>query len=92
MQNLKPHQEANTEAVIGLMKDSPSDDSATRKELLVATRHIWFSDFRTSFLKHVDILLDENVLVSPGLTSRETPRWDLSCVFVDVFSNVFPHV
>jgi transformation/transcription domain-associated protein len=74
VQNLKPHQEAIAEAVIGLMKDCPSDDSATRKELLVATRHIWFSDFRTSFLKYVDVLLDENVLVSPGLTSRETLR------------------
>jgi transformation/transcription domain-associated protein len=74
VQNLKPHQEEIAEAVVFLMKDTPPDDSATRKELLVATRHIWFSDFRMSFLKYVNVLLDERVVVSSGLTCQETLR------------------
>jgi transformation/transcription domain-associated protein len=72
--HLKPYQDAIADAVLALMQNCPSDDSVTRKELLVATRHILFTDFRLPFLRYVDLLLDENVIVGTGLTSRETLR------------------
>lgn len=44
------------------------------QELLVATRHVWYTDFRQAFVKHVDYLLCEDVLVGTGLTAKETLR------------------
>ena len=73
--HLRPYQEEISDAVLALMQNCPSDDSVTRKELLVATRHILFTDFRMPFLKHVDLLLDEQVIVGNGLTSKETLRY-----------------
>ena len=39
-----------------------------RAQLLVATRHILATDFRTGFFAQKDILLDEKVLVGEGRT------------------------
>lgn len=44
------------------------------KELLVATRHIINFNFRRIFLKKIDELLDERVLIGDGLTVYETMR------------------
>ncbi|RKO86143.1 hypothetical protein BDK51DRAFT_31901, partial [Blyttiomyces helicus] len=43
-------------------------------ELLVATRHIWYTEFRSAFVKHIDILLHDEVLAGVGVTARETLR------------------
>jgi transformation/transcription domain-associated protein len=75
VQNLKPYQDVIADSVVTVMMDCPIDDSATRKELLVATRHILYTDFRQPFLKHIDALLSEDVIVGKGLTSRETLRY-----------------
>lgn len=72
--------------VIRLLQDCPSDMSAARKvspftrchanmkELLVAARHILSTDFRTSFIDKIELLLDERVLVGTGVTAKETLR------------------
>jgi len=60
--------------VIRLLKDCPRENSGTRKELLVATRHIINFNFRRIFLKHVNELLDERILLGDGLTVYETQR------------------
>ena len=44
------------------------------QELLIATRHMLSSDFRTAFVPFIDMLLDEKVLVGSGVTSREALR------------------
>ncbi|KAJ3055069.1 hypothetical protein HDU99_007630, partial [Rhizoclosmatium hyalinum] len=74
VQMLKPHQEQIADAIVGLLKDCPPEASATRKELLVAIRHIWYTEFKTAFVKHFDVLLNENVLIGAGVTSHETLR------------------
>ncbi|CAO3681372.1 unnamed protein product [Umbelopsis ramanniana] len=71
---LRPHQATIPEFVIRLLKDCPPEASATRKELLVATRHILSTDFRVSFVPKIDVLLNEKVLVSTGVTSHDTLR------------------
>ncbi|CAG8568194.1 3969_t:CDS:2, partial [Acaulospora colombiana] len=48
--------------VIRLLQDCPPEASATRKELLVATRHIITTEFRTAFVSKIDILLNEKIL------------------------------
>lgn len=60
--------------VVRLLQDCPCELSAARKELLVATRHILSTDFRTIFIPKVDILLNEKVLIGEGLTVHETLR------------------
>jgi hypothetical protein len=71
---MKPYEEAISKAVIALMIACPGDAVATRKELLVATRHILATEFRRGFYRHVDILLDEKVLIGLGRPSRDTLR------------------
>ena len=51
-------------AVVALLGSCPPEATATRKELLVATRHILMTGFCVGFFPHVDALLDEGLLVS----------------------------
>lgn len=75
MQILKPYQDQIADGVISLMKDCPKEASATRKELLVATRHLWFTEFRSSFYKYLDLLLNEDLLIGSGVTCKESLRF-----------------
>jgi transformation/transcription domain-associated protein len=85
---LKPYQDQIADGVLLLMKDCPEDASVTRKELLVAARHLWYTDFRSSFLKHIDLLLNDDVLVGTGVTSRETLRSLARSVMIDLLHNL----
>jgi len=60
--------------VIRLLRDCPSEKSATRKELLVAIRHTINFNFRKIFLSKLDDLLDERTLIGDGLTVSESMR------------------
>ena len=60
--------------VVRLLKECPREKSSARKELLVATRHIINFNYRRIFLKKIDELLDERVLIGDGLTVYETMR------------------
>lgn len=62
------------EIVVRLLRDCPSEKSATRKELLVAIRHTINFNFRKIFLTKIDDLLDERTLIGDGLTVYETMR------------------
>jgi hypothetical protein len=68
------HEKTIAESVINLMRNCPPDAVATRKELLVATRHILVTDFRKGFFGEVDKLLDEEALLGTGRQARETLR------------------
>lgn len=60
---LKPYEERLATNVVALMTICPRESTSTRKELLVALRHLLNSDFRKGFFRHVDALLDERVLM-----------------------------
>lgn len=60
--------------VVRLLQDCPREKSATRKELLVAIRHIINFNFRQIFLPKIIDLLDERTLVGDGLTAYEGLR------------------
>lgn len=60
---LKPYEERLATNVVELMKTCQRESISTRKELLVATRHLLNSDFRRGFFRHIDTLFDERVLM-----------------------------
>ncbi|KAI9481535.1 MAG: hypothetical protein EXX96DRAFT_217391 [Benjaminiella poitrasii] len=71
---LRPYQHQIPDFVLRLLRECPAESSATRKELLVATRHILSTDFRSSFVPKVDLLLNEKVLIGTGVTAHDTLR------------------
>jgi len=61
---LKPYEDRLATNVVALLTICPRESVSTRKELLVAMRHLLDSnDFRKGFFRHVDTLLDERVLM-----------------------------
>lgn len=71
---VKSYVEVFPGACVRLLRDCPPEDVATRKELLIATRHMLSSDARSAFVPLIDSMLDESVLVGSGVTSRESLR------------------
>ncbi|KAN0059794.1 transcription-associated protein 1 [Thecaphora frezii] len=71
---MRPFAHVLPEISVRLLKDCPPEASATRKELLVATRHVLSTEYRADFVGQVDTLLDERVLIGTGITSHETQR------------------
>ena len=67
---MQPYEKLIAKAVVELLKRCPAKAVATRKELLVATRHILATDFRKGFFQYVNILLNENILMGTGRQSR----------------------
>lgn len=50
---MQPYEKQISSSVINLLRNCPADAVATRKELLVATRHILATDFRKGFFSEV---------------------------------------
>lgn len=62
-EQLKPYEDVLATNVVALMSTCPRESIGTRKELLVATRHLLNSDFRSGFYRHIDAMLDERLLM-----------------------------
>ncbi|KAG1055750.1 hypothetical protein G6F43_002312 [Rhizopus delemar] len=71
---LRPFQNQIPDFALRLLRECPPESTATRKELLVAIRHILSTDFRASFVPKIDLLLNEKVLIGAGVTSHDTLR------------------
>ena len=69
---LKPYEDRLASNVVAIMSSCPRELLSTRKELLVATRHLLNSDFRNGFFRHVHSLLDEKILI--GWSSKHQHR------------------
>jgi transformation/transcription domain-associated protein len=54
----------------------------------VATRHIWYTDFKAGFVKHIDTLLNQNIMVGPGVSCRESLLPLAHSVLVDLIHHV----
>mmetsp|Transcript_15239 Transcript_15239/g.34126 ORF Transcript_15239/g.34126 Transcript_15239/m.34126 type:complete len:336 (-) Transcript_15239:1618-2625(-) len=68
---VRPFEDTIPESVVKLMMSCPDD---TRKELLLATRHILATDFRKGFRRQIDRLLDEKILIGTNRQNYETLR------------------
>lgn len=69
---LKPYEDRLATNVVALMTTCPRESIATRKELLVATRHLLNSEFRSGFYRHIDSMLDERLLMGTTSTSHSS--------------------
>ena len=78
--------------VVRLLRDCPSEKSATRKELLVAIRHTINFNFRKIFLTKIDDLLDDRTLIGDGLTVYETMRPLAFSLLADLIHHVRDHL
>ena len=78
--------------VVRLLRDCPSEKSATRKELLVAIRHTINFNFRKIFLTKIDDLLDDRTLIGDGLTVYETMRPLAYSLLADLIHHVRDHL
>jgi len=89
---MKPYEDAISRAVLALLISCPGEAVCTRKELLVATRHILATDFRGAFFKHIDVLLDENTLVGCGRQNRDTLRPLAYSTLADLVHHIRPRL
>ncbi|KAH3761988.1 transformation/transcription domain-associated protein [Pelomyxa schiedti] len=71
---MRSYVDSITSSVIYLFRCCPHELTATRKELLIATRHILATEFRQNFLPHIDDLFDEKILIGTGRTCFELLR------------------
>jgi hypothetical protein len=62
-QDMRVFEERLASNVVALMQTCPREALSTRKELLVATRHILATEFRKGFFVYMDQLLDDRVLM-----------------------------
>lgn len=88
--DLKPYEDRLASNVVALMSTCPREFISTRKELLVATRHLLNSDFRNGFFRHVDALLDERVLM--GSHHRYSEQTILRPLGYTTLSDLVHHV
>lgn len=74
---MQPYEKQISSSVVNLLKNCPADAVATRKELLVATRHILATEFRKGFFSEVCILYKMDIVCacdkSSMLHSRASP-------------------
>ncbi|CAB4253773.1 histone acetyltransferase TRA1 [Maudiozyma barnettii] len=71
---LNENAELVPDLIVRLLQDCPSELSSARKELLHATRHILSTNYKSLFLKKLDYLFDEDVLIGHGFTTHEVLR------------------
>lgn len=88
--DLKPYEDRLATNVVALMSSCPRELVSTRKELLVATRHLLNSDFRKGFYRHVDSLLEEKLLM--GSYHRHSEQSMLRPLGYAVLSDFVLHV
>ena len=62
-QDMRIYEDRLAANVVALMQTCPNEALSTRKELLVATRHILATEFRKGFFQYMDQLLDDRVLM-----------------------------
>lgn len=68
-QVLKERMETIPIIIIRLLERCPPEGAPSRKELLVAVRHILSTDLRIAFVPHIEALMNEQLLLGEGYTA-----------------------
>lgn len=75
---MQPYEKQISSSVINLLRSCPSDAVATRKELLVATRHILATEFRKGF--YSEVCCGVCMYSIPGVRAASFELRPLKCV------------
>lgn len=89
---INTHSTEMVEGMISLLRLCPMEVASTRKELLVATRHILATDLRNKFINSIDLLFDEDLLLGRGYTSHESLRPLAYSTLADLIHHVRQHL
>jgi transformation/transcription domain-associated protein len=89
---INSHSTQMVEGMISLLRLCPQEVASTRKELLVATRHILATDLRNKFINSIDLLFDEDLLLGRGYTSFESLRPLAYSTLADLIHHVRQHL
>ncbi|KAI4498009.1 hypothetical protein M0802_006833 [Mischocyttarus mexicanus] len=60
--------------ILGLYSLCPMEVAHLRKELVIASRHIFATDLRNKFIPNMECFFDEDVFIGRGWTTRESLR------------------
>eukprot|EP00029_Vermamoeba_vermiformis_P012962 TRINITY_DN7900_c0_g1_i1.p1 TRINITY_DN7900_c0_g1~~TRINITY_DN7900_c0_g1_i1.p1 ORF type:complete len:1064 (-),score=245.62 TRINITY_DN7900_c0_g1_i1:111-3281(-) len=91
-ESFRNYEEQVPRSVIQLLRNCPPELASTRRELLIATRHILATEFRKGFVPHIDTLIDEQVLIGNGRTCHETLRPLAYSMLADTVHHVRPQL
>ncbi|OAA68650.1 histone acetylase complex subunit [Niveomyces insectorum RCEF 264] len=78
--------------IVRLLRDCPREKAASRKELIVAIRHIINFNYRRIFVNVIEQFLDERILMGDGLTVHETMRPLAYSMVADLIHHVRDHL
>lgn len=76
------------ESCIRLLRSCAADDVSTRKELLIATRHVLMSEQKEVFAPYVEMLMNERVLLGSSVTAHESLRSLAYSIVADLIHHV----
>ncbi|KZP00081.1 FAT-domain-containing protein [Calocera viscosa TUFC12733] len=74
VEDLRKYETQIPEICVRLLQDIPRESAAVRRELLIAIRHIFNTEFRVNFKTQIDAFLDERIVIGMGATAVQYLR------------------
>ena len=87
--HIKPYEDRLATNVLNLFQICPREALTIRKDLLIALRHIFATNFRKGFFRHVDTLLDERLLIGKH---RQSEHAQLRAAAYSALADLLLHV
>lgn len=88
-EHIKQYEDRLASNVLNLFQMCPREALTTRKDLLLALRHIFATSFRKGFFRHVDTLLDERLLIGKH---RQSEHAHLRAAAYSALADLLLHV
>ena len=85
---IRQHAQPIAEGIMGLLRNCPSEVTHLRKEIMVATKHIFSSELRNNFIPHINELFDDSVLIGTSYTVKESLRALCYNTLADLVNNI----
>ena len=86
------HSTQMVKGILSLLSGCPPEVAHTRKEMLIAARHILSTELRIKFVPHMEQLFNENVLLGKGWTVHESLRPLAYSTLADLVHHVRQHL
>ncbi|KAJ1679494.1 transcription-associated protein 1, partial [Spiromyces aspiralis] len=87
-QTVAPYRDKVAELVVKMIQMCPVEAIATRKEILIACRHIISTDMRLAFVPHLEQLLDLRILREPANSNHKMVKVYAISTLVDLVHSI----